>query len=156
ARGRPRRPGARRPRGTDPPPSPRWAAGGRELAPARPLRPRRGLGLRRQPPRVLGPRAPRGGGLPLGQHRGVPRRGDQQLHLEPPLDLPRRCGRGSRGVPGRALLRRLARGPARGAGDPRGARARRRRAEADRPGAGRPRRNPAELRGQQALELPPV
>ncbi|CAA9468849.1 MAG: hypothetical protein AVDCRST_MAG13-291, partial [uncultured Solirubrobacteraceae bacterium] len=128
-------------------------AGHGQLAPARALRRRRGLGRRREPRRLRrGPRPPRGE-LHGGGDRRVGRRGLEQLPPQPGMDLPRppRPGR----LPGLPLPPR----------EPRRFRRAARAARAPRGGRRAPRRSPArgdrarhagELRGQQALELRPV
>src|SRR5207244_356864 len=108
----------------------------------------------RDQPRGLRRAAARASPLPRGRHVLVPRRRDEQLHLEPALDVPR-APRSCR-HPGDAFLRRLARRARRQprrapSADPvRGARQAFRAGRRDRP------RDAVELRRQQALVVPPI
>src|SRR5262249_40852602 len=118
------------------------------------VRRRRAVGLRRQSRRLRTPPQAGRSPLPAGRNRVVPRRGDEQLHLEPSLDLqaPARARR----LPGTAVPHR------------RGTRVRRQPARADRPrrsGGRRQDRRPggrdrarhaAELHREQALVVSPL
>ena len=86
------------------PPRPPRAAQAGQLVRAAALRDRRRQRLRRQPGRLLGARTRCRRELPRRGDGRVPRRGHQQLLVEPRLDVP--GPRRPRRLPGRALLRR--------------------------------------------------
>src|SRR4051794_17486869 len=145
--------GGRRAPAPPPAPAPLAPSPPRELAAAHPVRPGRHLGVRGQHAglRVL-PERPRPG-LPPGRRARLLRRGDQQLHLEPGLDVPPPA----RQEPRRAAGSALPDGEPGGA-DPEPDRARHPRPRGDGQGRGPDHRGlsrrPNLVPGQQALVLP--